>query len=316
MAVLIAASIVYNLYDNGRLIVAEQEIAISGLPEEFDGYRILQISDLYGKYFGADQAGLLSAINAADYDCILFTGDMNQYETSDPASSQAVLTLLNGIENKDTALWVDGNTGPFAIDAIDGCCTGKLTDIGETIEQTGVTVLLSPIEITRGGKSIWFVPELCQSEIRMYALSAEDMAGTAEDAQDIAAYGALLQTWYEQLNHNGQIKIRVNHYPIQANLTQADFEAIGYLDYALSIAGHYHGGQIRLPLIGALYIPSPTSGINGYFPHQKEVKGLNQILDMQQYISAGLGASASISFLDFRVFDTPEINLITLRSAE
>ena len=79
-------------------------------------------------------------------------------------------------------------------------------------------------------------------------------------------------------------------------------------------SGHYHGGQLRLPFFGALYIPSPTSGIaNGYFPKQNEVKGLNQIIDMQQYISAGLGSSASISFLDFRLFNTPEINLITLR---
>ena len=88
------------------------------------------------------------------------------------------------------------------------------------------------------------------------------------------------------------------------------------LKYAL----FYHGGRHLqkilniAPLIGALYIPSPTSGIkNGYFPKQNEVKGLNQIVDMQQYISAGLGASASISFLNFRLFNTPEINLITLK---
>lgn len=50
-----------------------------------------------------------------------------------------------------------------------------------------------------------------------------------------------LQKWYEQLSDNGQVKIRVNHYPIQANMTQADWDGLGYLDYDLSIAGHYHG---------------------------------------------------------------------------
>ena len=171
------------------------------------------------------------------------------------------------------------------------------------------------MDYTREGESIWLVPELNQTDIQMnYLEMTEDMFESTEDYQNVILYGQELQKWYEQLSDNGQVKIRVNHYPIQANMTQSDWDGLGYLDYDLSIAGHYHGGQLRLPFFGALYIPSPTSGIaNGYFPKQNEVKGLNQIIDMQQYISAGLGSSASISFLDFRLFNTPEINLITLR---
>lgn len=127
------------------------------------------------------------------------------------------------------------------------------------------------------------------------------MFESTEDYQDVILYGQKLQKWYGKLNNNGQVKIRVNHYPIQANMSQTDWNTLGYLDYTLSIADHYHGGQLRLPFFGALYIPSPTSGIaNGYFPKQNEVKGLSQIRNMQQYISAGLGSSASIAFLDFR----------------
>lgn len=306
---------IYNVYDNNRFIVAEQDISLTNLPKNFDGYRILQISDLHGKCFGEKQTELLDVINSIEYDCILFTGDMNKYEDSDSKYSQAILELLNGIENKETVFWIDGNTGPFAIETVNGSCTGELTDMGKIIEQAGAEVLLSPVEITKGDDSIWFVPELCQSDIQMNYLGVtEDMFETTEDYQNVVSYGQSLQEWYNLLNENGQVKIRVNHYPIQADLTQDSWKTLGYLDYELSIAGHYHGGQIRLPLIGALYIPSPTSGIkNGYFPKQNEVKGLNQIVDMQQYISAGLGASASISFLDFRLFNTPEINLITLR---
>lgn len=312
---LIAFCVVWNIYDNQRFVVTEQTVTLDDLPNSFDGYRILQISDLHGKYFGENQLDLLSAINQLDYDCILFTGDMNKYEESDLLSSQAIFDLINGIEKKEMAFWVDGNTGPFAIDMINGSCTGNLTKIGKEIEESGVNVLLSPVEITREGESIWLVPELNQTDIQMnYLEMTEDMFESTEDYQNVILYGQELQKWYEQLSDNGQVKIRVNHYPIQANMTQADWDGLGYLDYDLSIAGHYHGGQLRLPFFGALYIPSPTSGIaNGYFPKQNEVKGLNQIIDMQQYISAGLGSSASISFLDFRLFNTPEINLITLR---
>ena len=315
LLLLIATMALYNVYDNHRFVVVTQNVTVEELPEAFDGYRILQISDLHGAYFGERQADLISAINDLDYDCIVLTGDMNKLEESDPTASQAVFDLLNGLEDKNMVLWVDGNTGPFAIETINGSCTGNLTDIGKDLEKAGATVLLSPVEVKRGTESIWFVPELSWADLQMnYLCAAEDLFETAENYQDVTSYGQQLQRWYEALNRNGQVKIRVNHYPIQANMTQEDWSALGYIDYALSLAGHYHGGQFRLPFIGALYIPSPTSGIrNGYFPAQEEVKGLHQIQDMQQYISAGLGSSASIPFWDFRLFNTPEINVITLQ---
>jgi predicted MPP superfamily phosphohydrolase len=46
--VVFAGSIVYNIYDNQRFIVVQQKTAIDRLPESFDGFKILQISDLLG----------------------------------------------------------------------------------------------------------------------------------------------------------------------------------------------------------------------------------------------------------------------------
>lgn len=68
---LIAFCVVWNIYDNQRFVVTEQTVTLDDLPNSFDGYRILQISDLHGKYFGENQLDLLSAINQLDYSHIL-----------------------------------------------------------------------------------------------------------------------------------------------------------------------------------------------------------------------------------------------------
>lgn len=313
---LLLACAAYNIYDNGRVAVARQDIAISGLPESFEGYRILQISDLHGRSFGQGQSRLLAAIEGMDYDCVLFTGDMNKYAVSDAQSSAAVLTLVDGLGRDRPMYWADGNTGPFAAEtSAIGSRTGELTAIGKELEARGVHVLLEPVPIRRGGARIWLVPPLDAPAIEMDWLDVPtdrfDSAGQYEQA---TAYGRRLLAWYGRLRHNGEVKIRVDHYPMQTDLAAEQLDALGYLDYSLSVAGHYHGGQFRIPFYGALYIPSPTAGVcSGWFPDQREVKGLNSIGDMQQYVSAGLGASARIPLLAFRLFDTPQIDLLTLR---
>ena len=42
----------YTIYDNNHINIVHQAVQIKGLPPEFDGFTILQISDLNGKRFG------------------------------------------------------------------------------------------------------------------------------------------------------------------------------------------------------------------------------------------------------------------------
>ncbi|MGD0801836.1 MAG: metallophosphoesterase [Terracidiphilus sp.] len=68
----------------------------------------------------------------------------------------------------------------------------------------------------------------------------------------------------------------------------------------LMLSGHTHGGQIRLPLLGALQLP--TLGM-------KYVQGWFQLGGFQLYVNRGIGTSG----LPFRFDCLPEITLITLR---
>lgn len=320
---LVSATVIYTVWDNNRVIVEEQDIYLDNLPEEFDGYVILQISDLHSKYFGEKQECLISLINSLEFDCIMFTGDMNKnVEGEYTETSKAFLELVENIENKKNMIWVDGNTDVPAILLVEGFSTGRLTPVGENLEQMGICVLTEPVAVEKNGQKIWFVPDMMveTSLTTMYEPATLNMMGISEkmdEYEEIVSYGETLKRWHEYFKNVDEVMIRIDHYPLQTNLTEDEWHSCGFPDYDLSISGHYHGGQIRLPFIGALYIPSPTSGVNnGYFPEQKEVKGLDKFLNTQQYISAGLGSSATIPFLDFRLFNTPEINLLTLKCSD
>jgi uncharacterized protein len=70
----------------------------------------------------------------------------------------------------------------------------------------------------------------------------------------------------------------------------------------LMLAGHSHGGQIRLPLLGAMILP-PMG--------RKYPEGFYQLNRMQLYVNRGIGTVG----LPFRLNCPPEITLITLQPA-
>ncbi|HEV8700578.1 MAG TPA: metallophosphoesterase [Candidatus Polarisedimenticolia bacterium] len=78
--------------------------------------------------------------------------------------------------------------------------------------------------------------------------------------------------------------------------------SLGNWDIDLVLAGHTHGGQVRLPVIGALWAPQGTTAhLEGWFDVDPGVR---------LHVSRGLGWS----FLPVRLFCRPAIDVITLRS--
>lgn len=68
---------------------------------------------------------------------------------------------------------------------------------------------------------------------------------------------------------------------------------------SLALAGHSHGGQIRLPLVGALWLPPRVDDF---------VAGWYDLARARLYVSRGLGTS----ILDVRFLCRPELPIITL----
>ncbi len=72
----------------------------------------------------------------------------------------------------------------------------------------------------------------------------------------------------------------------------------------LMLAGHTHGGQIRLPLLGCIWTHDrlPT----------RMARGLHTVGQTHLHVSAGIGASRP---LPVRVLCPPEVSILTLRAA-
>jgi uncharacterized protein len=295
-----AVIIAYTIYDNNRIAVREQVVYIKNLPQEFDNFRVLQISDLHGKRFGESQSELIAKVNSVEYDMIAFTGDM---ETTSGDLTPFV-ELLKGIYNKDYMFYVNGND-----DIAYSSIAGNESASGKKLEENGCILLTKPYPLIREGSTIWVSNYFTKASIDKYKNKREIFLGTEEEYASYKDYLAELENMFLEIKDNADIKIAVTHIPFTRN-DFAQMEKDNTLDFNLILAGHNHGGQIRIPFYGALFIPGTLSHRGIWFPDQKDVSGLNEYEGIQQFISAGLGASV----IPFRLFDTPEINIIILKA--
>lgn len=302
--IVILSIIGYQVYDNYRITVVKETVLISDLPQAFEGFTILQVTDLHGKYFGQNQAYLMAQINALEYDMIAFTGDM---ETSSNSFSP-FLALLEGIENKERMFYVNGNYD-LAYDSL----TGKNTEVGTLLGKHGCVLLTEPYPIEKDGNTLWLT-DLTTRPYRGYEVYSGIPPREFKTDEQYQAYQSRLTKFlriYAPAANDGDVKVALAHIPFTKSDLEKGVPKHNNLEFDVVLAGHYHGGQIRIPFYGAPFIPVMTSSFyDGFFPDQNYVSGLATGNGLQQYISRGLGASN----LPFRLFNTPEINLLTLKS--
>ena len=72
LAALVAALLLLSKYG---LAVTRLSLEFDDLPRGFDGFKIVQLSDLHGSEFGRDNARLIKAVAQEEPDIIALTGD-------------------------------------------------------------------------------------------------------------------------------------------------------------------------------------------------------------------------------------------------
>ncbi|MDO5018391.1 MAG: metallophosphoesterase [Lagierella massiliensis] len=96
----------------------------------------------------------------------------------------------------------------------------------------------------------------------------------------------------------GKLNILLSHRP-------EIFDEYVNKGYDLIFSGHTHGGQVRLPIIGALFVPN-----QGIIP--KYDKGVFKKDNSTMIVSSGIGTS----LLPIRIFNKPELVLMELKNLD
>lgn len=286
--------------ENQMIKVDSVTMSHMDLPEAFEGYKILQITDLHGKTFGENQKRLIKKINELDYDVILFTGD---YVDERDVDLKPLEALLKGLPVHKEKYFILGNADAELNSVAELVPGNPFVDLFTTYN---VKSLYPAIKLTRGEDSIWFTasPYTGVNEISM---EKPDQLKQLEK-----------QVNEEFSKERDPFTIEVAHVPTEIDKQSEDIRyyrenVLGETDdewikWDMSISGHTHGGQVRLPFIGA--VASPNAGL---FPGEMNISGVHKVGDKVQYVCPGLGASGP-KILKFRVFNAPTLGLIELES--
>ncbi len=317
-----------TFFNNTSIQVENVTVSIAGLSSDLEGYTICLLSDLHGREFGASQATLLRAINGETYDMMVLAGDM----VGEDGNPEPLYRLLDGLTGNKPVYFVAGDSDPGPLRDSPNQVEGKLEEfvlqdwVLGAIDR-GAIYLDSPESLKVEEATIWLTPESMlnvESSSTLSSLNQQVYVETNEVLkQQQAAYAALPFTSYRQQNMTElqnsiaemevqDLHISVGHIPPYSAPRVSD-GTDGYLPTVdLILAGHYCGGVWKLPLIGAVYIPSVESPRHGWFPAAEEVEGLRMVGSANMFVSGGLGVTDQVYLPDFRLNNQPKVTLLHL----
>lgn len=263
-------------WQNSSLTVSQYDIPLSGLPKEFDGCRIVHLSDLHNKRFGKRQKRLLTCVLARKPDYIVLTGDLADKRRTRDERFLPARELCEGLVKIAPVFAAMGNHETEK---------NRVEKMTAVLEACGVTVLADKTALLhKNGASL---PVIGLADI---AVSAERFG----NRQGSFAHCTVLKELYHGAGEG--CAILLSHRPHLVPI----YRAAGV---PLVLSGHAHGGQIRLPFIGGLLAPE-----QGLFP--KYTSGVHKLGAVTMVISRGLGNS----LFPFRIFNRPEVVCLQLKA--
>lgn len=243
------------LIERMLILTKYRDIQLSALPEEFNGLRIMQISDLHHRCFGTDNLRISKRAEYLNPDIIVITGDL---VSRDQRDFTAIGRFCKNLCRTAPVFFIPGN---HELDIPQKVLETYL----ETLRGAGVSVLWNTsITLHRNEASLTFTGTTL--DISVY-----------HDGNH--GYGCLNPFSVQELTQLIGVRtgctVLLAHNPLIASV-YADWNA------DLVLSGHVHGGIVHLPFVGGVLSPERR-----FFP--RYAKGYYSIYNTVLYVSAGLG---------------------------
>ena len=271
VAILLLVLVVWTVWSNTALELNTYMVGSKELPDAFDGYRIAHVSDLHNAEMGDGNEKLLAMLRAAEPGMIAITGDMIDSRNTDV---EVALNFAEKAMQIAPCYYVTGNHEARVSEydelkaGLEACGVIVLENEREQIEMSGEFITILGVDDPSFNTDYLFGDSASVVSSTLAEISTEDDVFTV------------------LLSHRPEL-----------------FDTYVACGMDLTLSGHAHGGQFRLPFVGGLVAPN-----QGFFP--KYDSGIYTENGTNMIVSRGIGNS----LLPFRFNNRPEVILIELRS--
>ena len=247
--IVIVALVVAGNYD---IETYKYNVKSEKIPESFDGFRIVQVSDLHNAEFDRNNSTVLEPIFNSRPDIIVITGDMIDSGNTDV---QVAISFAEKAVNIAPVYYINGNH--------EARMPKEYNKLKQGLIKAGVTILENDsVDITIGEDTITLI-------------GIDDPAFPMELVDDTVEQNIAHQL-QNIIPENDNYKVLLAHKPHYFDVYA------GKADLVLS--GHAHGGQFIIPFVGGFIAPG-----QGLFPKYYEGSYIQENTEM--IVSRGIGNS-------------------------